>query len=88
MPAALILALLLAGQTPEEKLLAKLDASFEKTLENDPHAERMRTAANLLQETNQSDRWTNYASAAKIIRETRSKAAMVSGSVVASGACS
>ena len=74
MYAALLIGLLTLGQAEEDKLLAKLDASVEKLLNNDVQAEEIRKAARLLAETNSSDRWTNYAGAVKILRQTRSKA--------------
>ena len=58
----------------EEKLLAKLDADVEMLLEDDPQAQEVRKAARLLAETNNSDHWTNYSAATKILRQTRSKA--------------
>lgn len=69
-----LLAALSGGEVGEEKLLAKLDADVEKLLEDDPLAQEVRKAARLLAETNNSDRWTNYSAATKILRQTRSKA--------------
>src|ERR1700730_9984897 len=60
----------------EDKLLVQLDKDFEAILktEKDPHL--LRRAARLLEETNQSDRWTQYGDALSIIRQTRSKPAI------------
>jgi len=74
MYAALLIGLLTLGLADEDKLLAKLDASVEKLLKNDPQAAEVRKAARLLAETNSSDRWTSYKGALQILRQTRSKA--------------
>src|SRR5678816_389534 len=74
MHAALLLFVIALGEAPEDKLLAKLDASVEKLLEKEPQAQEVRKAAELLRTTNNSDRWTNYADAVKILRQTRPKA--------------
>jgi hypothetical protein len=74
MAALLLVSALALGQMPEDKLLARLDADFERLVKADPQAERVREAARLLAETNNNSRWTNYSAATKILRETRSKA--------------
>jgi hypothetical protein len=74
MHTALVLAVLSLGQAAEDKLLAGLDADFERLVVKEPRGERVREAARLLAETNDSDRWTNYSAATKILRETRPKA--------------
>src|SRR5262245_48278101 len=74
MPAAMLIAALVLSQPAEDALLTKLDASVAKWLRDDPHASEVREAVHLLAETNSSSRWTNYSSATKILRETRSKA--------------
>jgi hypothetical protein len=74
MHAALLLCVVALGQSPEDKLLSKLDASVQKLLEKEPQAQEVRKAAELLRTTNSSDRWTNYAGAVKILRQTRPKA--------------
>lgn len=59
-----------------DNLLDELEADFETLIksERDPHL--IRRAARLLEETNNSDRWTNYLEALVLIRQTRSKAAI------------
>ena len=74
MNALVLVAVLALGQMTEDKLLAGLDADFERLVKVDPQAERVREAAQLLAETNNNSRWTNYSAATKILRETRSKA--------------
>jgi hypothetical protein len=74
MNALLLAAALVLGQTAEARLLAGLDADFERLVKVDPQAERVREAARLLAETNDNSHWTNYSAATKILRETRSKA--------------
>jgi len=74
MHAMLLVVGLAFGQTAEDKLLTKLDATVQKLLAGDPQAQEVRKAAELLRTTNSSDRWTNYADAIKILRQTRSKA--------------
>jgi hypothetical protein len=74
MHVALLLFIIALGQDAEDKLLTKLDASVQKLLEREPQAQEVRKAAELLRTTNTSDRWTNYADAVRILRQTRSKA--------------
>ncbi len=74
MHAIMLLAFASLAQLSEAELLAKLDASYEKLVANDPQAAEVRKAARLLAETNSSDRWTNYSAATKILRDTRPKA--------------
>lgn len=61
--------------TPDH-LINELEADFETLVksERDPHL--VRRAARLLEETNNSDRWSNYREALVLIRQTRSKAAI------------
>lgn len=70
----LLVSALALGQMSEEKLLAGLDADFERLVKDDSQAQRVREAARYLAETNNNSRWTNYSAATKILRETRSKA--------------
>lgn len=60
----------------QDFLLEELEADFETLIksERDPHL--VRRAARLLEETNNSDRWSNYREAIVLIRQTRSKAAI------------
>ena len=74
MATAVLLAVICLGQTAEEKLLAKLDADFERLVAKEPQAAEVRRASQLLLETDSSGRWTNYSAATKILRETRPKA--------------
>ena len=70
----LLLAALNLGQVDEGQLLAQLDADFERLVAKEPQAAELRRAALLLKDTNESDRWTNYSAATRILRETRPKA--------------
>jgi hypothetical protein len=59
-----------------DKLLKQLDEDFEAALKTEKDPQPIRKAARLLEETNQSDRWTQYGDALAIIRQNRSKAAI------------
>lgn len=77
----LLLGLLLVSRpaiaADDDPLIAQLARDFDDLAKADPANEaRLREAAKLLAETNQSDRWTNYGSATAILRQTRSKAAV------------
>lgn len=74
MATLLLVSALVLGQVEDLKLLAGLDADFERLVKDDPLAEDVREAARLLAATNNSDRWTNYSKATAILRRTRSKA--------------
>jgi hypothetical protein len=60
-------------QPAEDKLILQLDADFEECMKTEKQLVQLRKAAQLLEETNSSDRWTNYMAAAKLLREVRSK---------------
>lgn len=76
MSTILLLVLLCGGQLSETELLEKLDADVARLLARDPQAEAVREAMELMASTNNSDRWTNYSGANKILRRTRSKASI------------
>ncbi|HEX5103830.1 MAG TPA: hypothetical protein VFV87_08475, partial [Pirellulaceae bacterium] len=69
-----LIGVLCCGEISEKDLLARLDASYAKLLEDEPSAAEVQRAARLLAETNQRDRWTNYSAATKILRQTRPQA--------------
>ncbi len=60
----------------DDPLIQKLDAEYQALLENDPAAAQLVKAEQLLEQTNQGSRWTNYVAATKIIRQVRSKTAV------------
>ena len=65
-----------ANPETDEQILESLRHDFEAILEDDPNVAQIREAERLLAETNGSDKWTNYMAAIRIVRQTRSKAAI------------
>jgi hypothetical protein len=65
-----------APPTDQASLLDRLDNDYHNLLAVDDHPEPIREAATLLEQTNQNNRWTNYAKAVEILRQHRSKAAV------------
>lgn len=57
-------------------LIERLDADYRRLLDGDPAQARLRQAEQLLEQTDQSGRWTNYLAATRIFRQVRSKAAV------------
>ncbi len=76
MYAAICLAAACCLAPPADPLVAALDKEFRAMLEEDSNAAALRKAESLLEQTNQNSRWTNYMTAAKLLRKTRSKAAV------------
>ena len=60
----------------DEKIIQQLEADFEQLLKEERNPQLLRDAARLLEQTNQSDRWTNYSSATALLCRSRSKAAV------------
>jgi hypothetical protein len=58
-----------------DMLLKQLDEDFETILKAEKDPQPFRKAARLLEQTNQSDRWTEYHEALTLLRQNRSKAA-------------
>ena len=60
MNAIVLVGVMLCSLAEEDKLIVRLDADFEALVAADPNRQQVREAARLLEETNQSDRWTQY----------------------------
>jgi hypothetical protein len=75
---ALMLASLVAAAPveDEEKLLAGLDTDITALLRQEKDPQLVREAARLLEQTNDSDRWTNYLDAIARLRRSRAMAAV------------
>ncbi|MBM81543.1 MAG: hypothetical protein CMJ78_13260 [Planctomycetaceae bacterium] len=63
-------------QAEAKALIDRFTKEFEALVKDDKHVVKLREAAELLESTNESDRWTNYSAALKILRQHRSKAAI------------
>lgn len=59
-----------------DQLIAELEADFATLIKAERDPQPIRRAARLLEETNNSDRWSSYREAVFLIRQTRSKAAI------------
>jgi len=59
-----------------DELIEQLDKDYKKLLAEESNPQPLREAARLLEGTNQSSRWTDYSKAVRIIRKSRSKAAI------------
>ena len=71
--AAAVAACLPAGRVAADDLIKQLDSDFEVEVSRDARPQPLRDAARLLAETNQSDRWTNYAEATRVLRRARNR---------------
>jgi HEAT repeat protein len=60
----------------DDKLIERLNRDFAELLETEKDPRTLRDAARVLEETNQSDRWTNYSTAVAMLRRSRAKAAV------------
>jgi HEAT repeat protein len=58
------------------KIVTRLEADFQQLLLKDKNPQPLRDAARLLEQTNESDRWTNYLAALTTLRRVRSRAAV------------
>jgi hypothetical protein len=66
----------LVGSAGPDDLLKQLDEDFETALKAEKDPQPLKKAARLLEQTNQSDRWTDYGEALSLLRHNRSKAAI------------
>src|SRR5687767_9892406 len=61
------------GQAAGDELIERLEADFEAEVARAADPQPLREAARLLAETNQSDRWGQYAEATRLLRRARAK---------------
>ena len=75
MNAVFLIGIMACSIAGEDKLVDRLDADFEALVAKDPNRVQLRQAAQLMAESNQRGGW-GFLEAQKIIRKTRSKAAV------------